>query len=216
VRVGGHVVNAAGPWSAELAGRLGSWLPVRPRRGHVLVTEPLGPVARHKVSEAGYLASVHAGDWSADTGGDDPSPAGRPAGDAVGRDAVCAAVIESTLSGTILIGSSRQLVGFDRRLDPALMAELARRAIAVFPFLSGVRMMRAYVGFRPASPDGLPIIGPDAHVDGLVHATGHEGAGIGLAEATAELVEALVAGGPPPEEAAAFAPSRFSGAMRFV
>ena len=69
---------------------------------------------------------------------------------------------------------------------------MARRAIALFPFLARVRVIRSYTGFRQASPDHLPIIGADPAVPGLFHATGHEGAGIGLAPATAELVAALI------------------------
>jgi len=73
-----------------------------------------------------------------------------------------------------------------------------------------VRSIRAYTGYRPASPDHLPIIGGDARVAGLYHATGHEGAGIGLAPATAELLTALIDGGPAPVDPASFAPARFA------
>lgn len=69
--------------------------------------------------------------------------------------------------------------------------------------------MRCYVGFRPASPDHLPLIGPDPAVPGLYHASGHEGAGIGLAPATAELITAHLTGSPLPA-AAAFAPARLT------
>jgi glycine/D-amino acid oxidase-like deaminating enzyme len=87
---------------------------------------------------------------------------------------------------------------------------MARRAVRLFPFLAGVRAIRSYTGFRPASPDHLPVIGADAEVPGLFHATGHEGAGIGLAPATAELITALVAGTAPPVNPAPFAPGRFA------
>jgi len=180
------VINAAGPWSAEVAGALGSALPVRPRRGRVLVTEPLPPLVRHKVYEADYVAAV--------------------ASDA--DELACSAVVESTASGTVLIGSSRDFAGFCDRIDMRVLAEIASRAISLFPFLSRVRAIRAYGGFRPASPDHLPIIGPDAVIPGLYHATGHEGAGIGLAPATAELLAALIDGDSPPVDPAPFAPGR--------
>jgi glycine/D-amino acid oxidase-like deaminating enzyme len=64
-------------------------------------------------------------------------------------------------------------------------------------------------GNRPASPDHLPVIGADPAVPGLFHATGHEGAGIGLAPATAELITALIDGARPPVDAAPFTPARF-------
>jgi D-hydroxyproline dehydrogenase subunit beta len=182
------VVNAAGPWSALVAERLGAWLPVRPRRGHVLVTEPLPPLIRHKVYEADYVNTVMSDD-------DD--------------DVQCSAVVEGTRAGTVLIGSSREFAGFDRRPSLRVLAAMAARAAALFPGLAAVRVLRSYVGFRPASPDHLPIIGPDAAVGGLYHASGHEGAGIGLAPGTAELVTAMLAGSPGPVDPAPFAPARF-------
>jgi glycine/D-amino acid oxidase-like deaminating enzyme len=181
------VVNAAGPWSGMVARRLGSALPVTPRRGHILVTEPLPPLVRHKVYEADYVGAVVT--------------------DSAGLQ--CSAVVEGTASGTVLIGSSREFAGFSRAPDPAALAEMARRAITLFPFLSRVRAIRAYTGFRPASPDHLPVIGADPAVPGLYHATGHEGAGIGLAPATAELLTALIDGTSPPVDAAPFDPARF-------
>jgi glycine/D-amino acid oxidase-like deaminating enzyme len=181
-------VNAAGPWSGEVAGRLGTPVPVRPRRGRILVTEPLpAAVIRHKVYEADYVGAV--------------------VSDSAALQ--CSAVVEGTASGTVLIGSSRDGAGFSTAPDPAALAEMARRAIGLFPFLAGVRVLRSYTGFRPASPDHLPVIGADAEVPGLFHATGHEGAGIGLAPVTAELITALVTGTEPPVDPAPFAPGRF-------
>jgi glycine/D-amino acid oxidase-like deaminating enzyme len=184
----GAVVNATGPWSGEVARYLGSELPVRPRRGSILVTEPLPLAVRHKVYEGDYVAAVI----------DDAGVL------------ACSAVVEATRSGTLLIGSSRQFVGFDSTPDVGLLGELARRAVRLFPFLSRVRALRTYSGFRPASPDHLPIIGADPSVPGLWHATGHEGAGVGLAPATAEMIAALVTGSPPSIDPRPFAPSRFA------
>jgi D-hydroxyproline dehydrogenase subunit beta len=182
------VVNAAGPWSGEVAARLGTSVPVRPRRGRILVTEPLAPaVIGHKVYEADYVGAV--------------------VSDSAALQ--CSAVVESTASGTVLVGSSRDAAGFSTAPDPAALAEMARRAVGLFPFLARVRAIRSYTGFRPASPDHLPIIGADARVPGLFHATGHEGAGIGLAPATAELITALVTGATPPVDPAPFGPDRF-------
>jgi len=183
------VVNAAGPWSGEVANRLGTPVPVWPRRGRILVTEPLpAGVIGHKVYEADYVGAV--------------------ASDSAALQ--CSAVVEGTASGTVLIGSSRDAAGFSAAPDPAALAEMARRAVGLFPFLAAVRAIRSYTGFRPASPDHLPVIGPDAEVPGLFHATGHEGAGIGLAPATAELITALVAGTTPAVDPAPFAPGRFA------
>ena len=103
-------------------------------------------------------------------------------------------VVESTKAGTVLIGSSRQRVGFDEAVPVAVLRELAAKAVALFPFLADVPAMRAYGGFRPYAPDHLPVIGEDPRLPGLWHATGHEGAGIGLAAATGRLVADLLLG----------------------
>ena len=172
----GAVVNAAGPWSAAVARLAGSDLPVRPRKGHLLVTVPVGPLVHHKVYEAGYVDTL-----TADT-----------------TEAQVSAVVESTPSGTILLGSSRELVGFDASVDLEVVRRIAARARRLFPVLADVDLLRVYVGFRPWVPDHLPIIGEDPAVRGLWHATGHEGAGIGLAPATGQLIRAGITDTPPP------------------
>ncbi|WP_218577356.1 NAD(P)/FAD-dependent oxidoreductase [Phytohabitans rumicis] len=182
-----HVVNAAGAWAAEVAGPAGALVPVLPRRGFVLVTEPVGPLVRHKVYAADYLDNVASGEATLQA----------------------STVVEGTPSGTILIGATRELVGFDRGVNGAAVRALARGAIDLFPALARVRAMRLYHGFRPFSPDHLPVIGPDPRVPGLVHAHGHEGAGIGLAPATGRLVAQAVAGEPPELDLTPFAPERF-------
>ncbi|MDA8299994.1 MAG: FAD-dependent oxidoreductase [Actinomycetota bacterium] len=189
ISVGSWVVNAAGAWAGRLAALAGGCVPVQPRKGHVLVTEPLTEFVRHKVYEAGYLGSIHE--------------------EAIGR--ACAAVVESTPAGTMLIGSSREFVGFAGQVDAGAVEEVARQAVALVPGLAGARLMRAYAGLRPATPDCLPVIGADLAVPNLLHATGHEGAGILLSQVTAELVECLVLGREPPLDLAPFSPGRFTG-----
>ena len=182
----GAVVVAAGPWSAEAAERLGSWLPVRPRRGMVLVTTPMPQRVRHKVYDGDYFAATQS----------------------AGGELQTSAVIESTRGGTVLIGSSREQVGFDERLRTAVLAQLARRAVAVFPFLARTSVMRTYLGFRPYMPDHLPVIGPDPARAGLWFATGHEGAGVGLAPATGDLLAAQLLGLEPAVDPRPFAVDR--------
>jgi glycine/D-amino acid oxidase-like deaminating enzyme len=180
------VVVAAGPWSAEAAERLGSWIPVRPRRGMVLVTTPMLQRIRHKVYDGDYFAATQS----------------------AGAELQTSAVIESTRGGTVLIGSSREQVGFDERFRAEVPAEMARRAVAVFPFLARTNVMRSYVGFRPYMPDHLPVIGPDPALPGLWFATGHEGAGVGLAPATGDLLAAQLLGLEPPVDPRPYAADR--------
>ena len=165
----GAVVNATGPWARDFG------VNVLPRRGVVLVTTPLPGLIRHKVYDADYVGAVASGDADLQTSG----------------------VVESTQAGTVLIGSSRQRKGFDDTIESKVLKALARRAITLFPMLADVPVMRAYGGFRPYAPDHLPIIGEDPRTPGLWHATGHEGAGVGLAPATGRLLAELMTGATP-------------------
>ncbi|MFB6816854.1 NAD(P)/FAD-dependent oxidoreductase [Streptomyces sp. NPDC056347] len=186
------VVNAAGTWGGELAALAGVELPVLPRRGFVLVTEPLPRLIRHKVYAAEYVGDVSSGSAALQT-----SP-----------------VVEGTPSGPVLIGASRERVGFDRTFSVPVVARLAAAATALFPALADVRVMRAYHGFRPYLPDHLPAIGPDPRVPGLFHACGHEGAGIGLAPATGLLISEAIRQERTALDLGPFAPERFDTARR--
>jgi glycine/D-amino acid oxidase-like deaminating enzyme len=185
------VINASGTWGGEVSERLGAPVPVLPRRGFVLVTEPLPPLVRHKVYSADYVDNVGSSD--------------------AGLETSC--VVEGTRGGTILIGASRERVGFDTTLSVKVVETLARQAVAIFPFLARVNLLRVYRGFRPYCPDHLPVIGPDRRVPGVIHACGHEGAGIGLAAGTASLVTDYVTGALAPGTAgewSALLPDRFA------
>lgn len=183
-----HVVVAAGPWSGEVARLLGGNLPVAPRKGFILVTSRMTQRVRHKVYDADYVGAVESDDQGLQT----------------------STVVESTASGTVLIGSSRERVGFDARLDVGVVEELATKATRLFPFLSEASLMRVYCGFRPFVPDHVPVIGTDPTCPGLWYATGHEGAGIGLAPATAELLGALLSGEEPSINSDPYSPARAS------
>lgn len=184
----GKVLVAAGPWSGEVAGLLGVRLPVRPRRGELLVTTRMRHRIFHKVYDADYVGAVGSDDSELQT----------------------SSVVESTGSGTVLIGSSRQQVGFDSRFRVDVLREIAAKAVRLFPFLAEASVMRSYGGFRPFTPDHLPIIGEDPRTPGLWYATGHEGAGIGLSLATAEMVRDLMLGRPTRVDPAPYSAARAS------
>ena len=92
------------------------------------------------------------------------------------------------------------LRGFDDRIEARVLTALAAKALLLFPFLAGVQAMRAYGGFRPFVPDHLPVIGADPRLPGLWHASGHEGAGIGLSLATADILRAQLLHGAEEDE----------------
>ncbi|MFE1925313.1 NAD(P)/FAD-dependent oxidoreductase [Streptomyces asoensis] len=186
------VVNAAGTWGAEVAALAGVGLPVLPRRGFVLVTEPLPRRIRHKVYAADYVADV-----ASDSAALQTSP-----------------VVEGTAAGPVLIGASRERVGFDRSFSLPVVRALAAGATRLFPFLARVRAMRTYLGFRPYLPDHLPAVGPDPRVPGLFHACGHEGAGIGLATGTGHLIAQVLAGERPDLDLTPLRPDRFDDVHR--
>jgi glycine/D-amino acid oxidase-like deaminating enzyme len=182
------LVNAAGTWGADLAALAGARLPVLPRRGFVLVTEPLPRRIRHKVYAADYVADV-----ASDSAALQTSP-----------------VVEGTAAGPVLIGASRERVGFDRSFSLPALRALAAGATRLFPFLADVRALRAYAGFRPYMPDHLPAVGPDPRVPGLFHACGHEGAGIGLATGTGQLIAQTLTAQTPDLDLTPFRPDRFT------
>lgn len=181
-----HVLIAAGPWSGEVARAMGLHLPVRPRRGELLVTTRMRHRIFHKVYDADYVGAVESDDAALQT----------------------SSVVESTAGGTVLIGSSRQQVEFDSRLRVDVLSQVAAKALQLFPFLSAAGVMRSYGGFRPFMPDHLPAIGADPRMPGLWHASGHEGAGIGLSLATAELLRDLLLGRPTVVDAHPYSPGR--------
>jgi glycine/D-amino acid oxidase-like deaminating enzyme len=108
----------------------------------------------------------------------------------------------------VLVGSSRELVGWDESVDPRAIARMLARAAEFMPALASMPMTRTWIGFRPATPDKLPLIGPWPPVPGLWIAAGHEGLGITTSLGTARIVADLVAGRAPPIDAAPFAPTR--------
>lgn len=182
-----RVVNAAGPWSPRIAAMAGVQTPIRPRKGHIVVTEPLPRLVYHKVIEAAYADAVTSDDAALQV----------------------AAVVEDTRSGTILLGSSRELVGFEPTVRLEVARAIVRRAVRFFPMLGQARALRAYVGFRAIAPDHLPIIGAEPDVPGLYTNTGHEGAGICLGPISGKLLSQLIFDRPTVVDPAPFRPARF-------
>jgi glycine oxidase len=113
------------------------------------------------------------------------------------------------LNGRVLVGATVEEAGFDERATAAGVRDLLEAGCALVPHLWQASFAEARVGLRPASPDGLPIVGPSARVPGLVYATGHYRNGVLLAPLTAALVKDIVLGGKQDPVLAQLAPARF-------
>ena len=172
-----------------MAKLVGIETPIRPRKGHILVTARAPGLIRHPLLEGGYAATVQSDS----------------------EDLEVAFVAEMTASGTLLLGSSRQFVGHDRTVSLPVVRALADRAARFLPALgrNGVKVIRSYAGLRPWSPDHRPLIGPVEAVPGFYLAAGHEGAGIGLAPVTGRLMADWIMRAELPPFAGEVRPDRF-------
>ncbi len=160
-------------------------LPLRQRKGHLLITERGSLKVNHQLVELGYLKSAHGGD-----------------GDSVAFN------VQPRPTGQLLIGSSRQFEQPDRDIDWPLLRRMLRRAAGFLPALAQTSALRVWTGQRCATPDHLPLIGPHPHLNGVFLATGHEGLGITTALGTAELLLGQLFGAPSELLAHDFTPAR--------
>jgi glycine/D-amino acid oxidase-like deaminating enzyme len=179
------IVRATGAGVAGLAPSL----PIVPRKGHLAITDRYPGFCRHQIVETGYLTSAH-----------------------VMSSESVAFNVQPRSTGQVLIGSTRELVGFDGAINRPLLAKMLARATSFMPSLAGLSVIRSWTGFRPATADKLPLIGWWPGVPGLLIAGGHEGLGITTATGTAEIIAALVTGGASPVDPAPFAPDRIMAA----
>ena len=157
----GKIIHASGAWTCELV----PGLKMFPRKGHLLITERYEGFLRHQLVELGYLKSTHA----------------------VATDSV-AFNAQPRATGQILIGSSRQYGATDTKVESKMMARMLQRACEYMPGIAHLQGLRAWTGFRAATPDKLPLIGPAAGYRNVHLATGHEGLGITTSTGTAKLL----------------------------
>jgi glycine/D-amino acid oxidase-like deaminating enzyme len=154
-----HIVIATG---TDIS--LCPWLKIQPRKGHLAITDRYPGIVRHQLVELGYLKSAHS----------------------LTADSV-AFNLQPRKTGQVLIGSSRQYGELSPRIDPAILRKMLDRAIEYVPALRGLIVIRVWTGFRAATPDKLPFIGPTPDPSVLV-AMGFEGLGITNAPGAARLI----------------------------
>lgn len=177
-----HIVVANG----LAAGVLFPELPLRAKKGQVLITDRYPGLIRHQLVELGYIKSAHAA-----------------SGDSVAFN------LQPRPTGQIMVGSSRQFDRSDRPLDHALLSRMLAQAVRFVPELAQLNAIRAWSGVRAATPDGLPLLGPHPRHRGVWLATGHEGLGVTTALASAELLAQQISGQPCTLAPHAYAPARF-------
>ena len=115
--------------------------------------------------------------------------------------------IRQTSEGGCLLGDSHEDVGFDAGTTRSVMQTIARRAVATFPFLANVRVIRAWGALRIMTPDGMPIYDESEGYPGAFVASAHSG--VTLAAGHARSLAAWIATGEPPSCLNAFRTNRF-------
>ncbi len=179
----GRCVNATGPWSPELM----PGLPVRKRKGHLVITDRYPGFVRHQIVELGYLKSAHS----------------------VSKDSV-AFNIQPRKTGQMLIGSSRQFDSEGAGVDHSILSRMLARAVEYLPSLRKLSATRVWTGCRAATPDKLPLIGQSLEHERIWLASGHEGLGITTSLGTGRLVADLLLGRPTEIPSEPYAPARFA------
>ncbi|MEX3959353.1 NAD(P)/FAD-dependent oxidoreductase [Trinickia sp. EG282A] len=189
-RVGADVVVVANGLAAT---RLIPSLPLRAKKGHLVITDRYPGFISHQLLELGYIKSAH-----------------RSGGTSVAFNA------QARPTGQLLLGSSRQFDTTDPDVEVPVLAQMLARCEQYLPGLARLNALRAWTGFRAATPDGLPLIGPappGSGVPGVWMATGHEGLGVTTSLATAKLLAAQLFSTDAPIDVAPYLPGRFCAAV---
>lgn len=166
--------------------RLLPWLPIQKRKGHLVITDRYPGLVRHQLVELGYLKSAHK----------------------LTTDSV-AFNVQPRKTGQLLIGSSRQYGNDDPTVDSFMLSRMVERAQSYMPRLGELSSLRVWTGFRAATPDKLPLIGPTGE-PGIFLAVGFEGLGITNAPGAARLLTDHLLGRTSAIDSSPFLPSRVS------
>jgi D-hydroxyproline dehydrogenase subunit beta len=183
------IVNAAGASAVDLT----PGLEIKKRKGHLVITDRYPEFVRHQLVELGYLKSAHS-----------------VSGDSVAFN------VQPRRTGQILIGSSRQYGAEYKEVDNSMLVRMLQRAQEYMPGLSQMSTVRTWTGFRAATPDKLPLIGPWAGDKSIFLATGHEGLGITTSLGTARILADQINGTTPEIPVEPYLPSRMARANEYA
>ena len=179
------VVLANGVYATQLCPEL----PIRPKKGHLIITDRYPGTIHHQLVELGYVTSAH-----------------HSTGPSVAFN------LQPRPTGQLLIGSSRQFDDSSRDTDANMLAHMLARALEYMPGLADLTAIRSWTGLRAATPDSLPLLGAHPSRPGLWLAVGHEGLGVTTAPATGQLLAAHITGQRPPIDPTPYLPQRFESA----
>lgn len=189
------IVNAAGSWAGKVGELAGLELPIKPRKGQLAVTEPVGFFMKATVQCARYNIIKF---WP----------------DRIKDERVlrlgASLSIEQTENGGMIIGATREFAGYEKENTFEAIDVMMKRAIRFFPGLENIDVIRFFSGFRPYTPDGLPLLGETAKLKGFYVAAGHEGDGIALSPITGKLLAELITEGKASYNIDTFSPNRFA------
>lgn len=184
------IINAAGVHAPEIGRMVGLDIPIKPRRGQIIVTEAHPKMLGHCIISAAYITAKFNPDIA------------RKTGEGIS--------IEQTQNGNFMLGSTREFVGYDKRTTIEGLQRIADKTTGIIPALKHINVIRAFAGLRPYTPDGLPILGPVDDVPGFLMAAGHEGDGIALSPITGAYMAQMIATGKSDIPLDSFRLSRFA------
>jgi sarcosine oxidase subunit beta len=190
------VILAAGAWTPLLGKKLGLHIPIKPRRGQIVITEPVAPYITGNLLSAQYIVAKYHPETLAGS-----KDRGIQLG--VGLS------LTQTVKGDILIGASREFADYDVSNTRETMREIMKNAARLVPGLKTMHVIRIMGGLRPYTPDGLPLIGFVKSLPGLFLAAGHEGDGIALSAISGKIVAELVTEGKAYTDVSPLDPNRF-------
>ncbi|MGX8702565.1 NAD(P)/FAD-dependent oxidoreductase [Caproiciproducens sp.] len=190
------VINCGGCWAPEIGKMVGVNIPIKPRKGTILVSEGSFPIAYQKVQEFGYMLNK----FNYDVKRDVPP---------VVDEYNVSFTIEPTHANNLLVGSSRNFFGFGTDSEIEVVHAIATRAMRFYPILRDISCIRAYSGVRPFVEEHLPIISKVERVPGYYIAAGHEGDGISMAPITGRLITQIISGEEPELDVVPFSFSRY-------
>jgi sarcosine oxidase subunit beta len=169
------VINAAGIYAPEIGAMVDLNIPIKPRRGQLIVTEVIPEIIKGVLCTSNYIACKY-----------DPKIANSNGG---------GLTIEPTANGNYLVGATREFVGFNNKVSYDGIECIAKNLVSLLPVFKNVSIIRCFAGLRPYTEDGLPILGEVENLEGFIMAAGHEGDGIALSPITGRLIAELVING---------------------